>query len=401
MSSLIARNTQRIAFTARTAASCLGRGREAHLTALRDGRSGLAPCDFPGVDFPCFIGRVAGIEDDPFPANLAEFDNRASRLALAALRVDGFEDAVVRARERFGPRRIGVILGTSTSGVERSERAYRDRPGRTGSLGDYSVRHHNDHQAVAAFVQEHLGLDGISYTVSTACSSSAKAILDGVQMIEAGFCDAVVAGGADSLCLTSLYGFEALELVSREPSRPCDAGRDGLSIGEGAAFVLIERDAPTDVPRLAGYGESSDGVHMSTPPKDGAGAALAMAAALDRAGLAPEAIDFVNLHGTATPTNDIAESIAVAGVVGTSVPVASFKGAVGHTLGAAGGLEAVLCLYAMEAGIAPANAGLQRLDPAIRCRVLAATEPSPMRHVMTNAFGFGGSNCTLILSAGG
>ncbi|MEM0923288.1 MAG: beta-ketoacyl synthase N-terminal-like domain-containing protein, partial [Pseudomonadota bacterium] len=274
---------QPIRITALCLASCLGRGRAAHLQALVEGRSGLTPCDWGDLPFDCHIGRVQGLEEDAFPEAHAAYDNRATRLALAALRQDGFLDALGRWRAAQGAGRIGLVIGTSTSGVERLESAYRARPETEPLPAEYSLRHHNDHHAVTAFLHGFLQISGPGHTVSTACSSSAKALIDAVHLIEAGLCDAVVAGGVDSLCLTSLAGFEALELVSRAPCRPCDVSRDGLSIGEGAAFLLIERASAG--PRLAGYGETSDGTNMSTPPEDGRGAAEAMRQALARAGL--------------------------------------------------------------------------------------------------------------------
>jgi len=386
----------RVAITSRAAVTCLGRGRDAHLAALSEGRPGLTRCDFPNTDVPCFIGRVRGIEDDAFPTLLAEYDNRANRLALAALEAEGFAHYVRKACDRWGKGRVGCVFGTSTSGIECLERAYLERTEPRRIAATYSMRHHNDYHAVASFLLEYLGLEGPGYTVSTACSSSAKAIVDGVQLVRAGLCDAVVAGGADSLCLTSLYGFDALELVSRRPCRPYDAARDGLSIGEGAGFILIERDSQG--PRLSGYGETSDAVNMSTPPADGAGAVAAMRIALDRAELEAGEVDFVKLHGTATPANDAAEGAAVAAVLGRSVPAASLKGMIGHTLGAAGAVEAVMCLDAMDGGILPASAGLETPDPAIDINLIRHCVAAEPRHILSNAFGFGGNNCCLVLS---
>lgn len=340
---------------------------------------------------------MPGLEEERLPEELAEWDNRANRISLAALRSDGFESAVASARARFGADRIGLVLGTSTSGVARLEGLWRGRDDGAPLPETYEVRRHNDHHGTALFAQALLGIEGPGWTVSTACSSSAKALVDAVQLVESGLCDAAVAGGVDSLCLISLNGFEALQLVSRAPCRPCDADRDGLSIGEGAAFLLVERGAK-DGPRLSGYGESSDAVSMSTPPEDGAGAAEAMRAALARAGLSAEEIGYVNLHGTATPSNDAAECAAVSAVIGDAIPASSLKGMIGHTLGAAGALEAALCAIALEEGVTPGNAGLGRIDPRIRCNVPREAETAPLRHVMSNAFGFGGNNCALVLS---
>ncbi|MDT8344643.1 MAG: beta-ketoacyl-ACP synthase [Thermohalobaculum sp.] len=384
-----------LAITGSVAVTAVGRGRHAHVDAMRTGRSGLAPCELPGVTIPCAIGAVAALADAPFPAPLAAYDNRATRLALAALAADDFAAHVAAALGRWGRQRVGLVLGTSTSGIERLETVFRAWSGAGPLDPGYSLRHHSDHHAVTAFLMAHLGIAGIGYTISTACSSSAKALIDGAQLIRSGLCDAVLTGGVDSLCLTSLYGFEALELVSRSPCRPFDAARDGLSIGEGAGFILIERAG--DGPRLLGYGETSDAVSMSTPPADGAGAAAAMREALGRAGLLPEEIDFVKLHGTATQINDRAEGEAVASVFAAPPAAASFKGMIGHTLGAAGAVEAVLCLDAMAAGLVPGTAGLAAPDPAIAIAPRRESTPGAIRHVLSNAFGFGGSNCTLVL----
>lgn len=385
-----------IGITARAAVTCVGAGQAAHVSAMRTLASGLAPCDFPGVSVPCYLGRVAGLEDLDFPAPLAEWDNRASRLALAGTLADEFQDAVAAAKSKWGATRLGLVLGTSTSGIERLEDVYRSWSGEGPLERSYSMRHHNDHQAVTSFTAAFLGAEGPAYTISTACSSSAKAIIDAAQMIELGLCDAVIAGGVDSLCLTSVYGFEALELVSREPCRPFDAERDGLSIGEGAGFILLERGA--DGPRVAGFGETSDAVNMSTPPDDGAGAAAAIKLALSRAGVAPGEIGFLKMHGTATPANDSAETAAVNGIFPDTVPAASLKGLVGHTLGAAGIVEAVLALDAMDAGIVPGSAGLGTQACDIGRPIPRATTEAHYTHTLCNAFGFGGSNCALVLS---
>ena len=371
------RNADQIGITGYALASCVGTGRGAHLDAIRSGRSGLTPCAYPDLPFDCYVGHVAGLESMQFPAGISDFDNRANRLALSALQSDGFLEAAGKMRERWGADRCGVILGTSTD--------------------DYVMSHNDNHQAVAAFTQKYLGLSGPSYTISTACSSSAKALIDATQLIEAGFCDAVVVGGVDTLCLISLNGFEAMQLVSREPCRPCDAGRNGLSIGEAAGFLIVERDHAHCI-RLSGMGESSDGVSMSTPPTDGAGAAVAMRAALAGAGIDPGQIGYVNLHGTATPTNDTAECAAVSNVFGSDTPASSLKGMLGHTLGAAGAVEAIMCIIALEENLIPGNTGLGELDPDISCDIVAHTRPAELSHVVSNAFGFGGSNCALLFS---
>jgi 3-oxoacyl-[acyl-carrier-protein] synthase-1 len=389
--------TRDIGITGYSLVTCLGYGVDAHRDAMLDGRSGLSPCTVPGLPFECFVGSVGGLDALSLPDAVADFDNRANRLAFAALEADEFRAAVAGIRERWGAERCGVVIGTSTSGVEKLEQMYRDRDANAPLAASYMMKHHDNHQAIAAFLQTLAGFAGPSYTISTACSSSAKALVDAVQLIQAGYCDAVLTGGADSLCLISLNGFEAMQLIDREPCRPCDANRHGLTIGEGAAFMIVERDAGNGI-RLSGYGESSDGVSMSTPPEDGAGAAMAMRAALDRAGLAPDRIGYVNLHGTATLNNDTAECAAVSSVLGNAVPASSLKGAIGHTLGAAGAIETVMCLIAQENGFVPGCTGLETLDPEIGCDIVRECRPGNLSNVVSNAFGFGGNNCVLVLS---
>ena len=372
--------------------SCLGYGRSEHLTALQDGRSGLTDTHHLDLPFACYVGQVPDLAQVGFPPSFADFDNRTNRLAFAALQTDGFHQAAQDVKQRWGADRCGIVLGTASAGIDALETLYR-----AGQIpADYSTFHHDNHQSVASFVQTYTGFSGPSYVVSTACSSSAKALIDAYQLIEAGLCDAVLTGGVDCLCLTSLNGFEALELVSRRPCRPCDVARDGLSIGEAAALMIVERDAQGQI-RLKGYGETSDGVNMSTPPPDGNGAAMALQQALVRADVAPGDIDYVNLHGTATPVNDSAEARAIEAALYRDVPAASLKGAIGHTLGAAGAAEVVLCLYAMEQGIIPGNTGLDQLDPTLLPNVVADCRFGDLTHVVSNSFGFGGSNCALVL----
>jgi len=382
-----------------TAASALGVGRDAHAQALRDGRSGLVPCRFETVELPTWVGEVASLP--PLPDALARFDSRNHRLAELALQADGFARDVAACIERRGAARIGIVLGTSTSGILSTEQAYRARDPRTGALPaafDYATTHNT--YALAAYVRERLALAGPALVISTACSSSAKVFATAARWIATGLVDAAVVGGVDSLCLTTLHGFHSLQLTAPGPCRPFDARRDGISIGEAAAFALLEADAPPDerVPRLLGYGESSDAHHMSAPHPQGLGAEQAMRAALARAGLAPEAVDYVNLHGTGTPSNDAAESLAVARVVGTGTPCSSTKGATGHTLGAAGALEAAICLLALERGFIPGGP-LEQQDAALAIAYAPRTRAADLRVVLSNSFGFGGSNCALVFGA--
>jgi 3-oxoacyl-[acyl-carrier-protein] synthase-1 len=394
-----------LALTAFTATSCLGRGLDATYATLAAGRSGLAPCTFETVTLATCIGEVPGVDAAPLPAELTEFECRNNRLALLGLRQDGFDEAVRSLAARLGPKRIGVWLGTSTSGILETELAYRERDPHSGALpGHFRYRGAHNTFSVAAFVRRALELEGPAAVISSACSSSAKVFASARRALEAGLVDAAVVGGVDSLCLTTLYGFHSLQLVAPGPCRPFDAERDGLSIGEAAAFALLERpgenlDAAALL--LLGAGESSDAWHMSAPHPEGRGAGAAMHAALEAASLTAGDIDYINFHGTGTPSNDAAEARAVAAVLGTAVPGSSTKGATGHTLGAAGGLEAVICALALRHGLMPGGVNTQAVDPALTVNYLRENRRAPLTRVMSNSFGFGGSNCSLIFGRAG
>jgi 3-oxoacyl-[acyl-carrier-protein] synthase-1 len=386
--------------TAYTLTTCLGLGLEANRKALREERSGLKPCDFESVSLATWIGEVAGVDAVQLPSHLSTFDCRNNRLVQMGLEADGFAQRVREAAERYGVDRVGVFLGTSTAGILQAELAYRRRDADTGALpADFDYGGTHNAFSLVAFARAYLGLEGIAMAISTACSSSAKVFAAAARQIELGTIDAAVVGGVDTLCLTTLYGFASLQLTSALPCRPYDPQRDGLSIGEGAGFALLERTegaAPGAI-LLLGAGESSDAHHMSAPHPEGLGAQMAMAAALKSAGLVADDIHYINLHGTATPANDAAEGLAVGAVFGDRVRCNSTKGATGHTLGAAGAIEAVVCAMALEDGCAPGSPGTQSIDPALSLRYLQHTEAFPLRRALSNSFGFGGSNCSLIL----
>lgn len=389
-----------LAVTHHTAVTALGHGLQAQAQALAEGRTGLRHEDFETAALGAWIGRVDGIESLDWPAHLADFDCRNNRLADLGLRADGFADAVQTARDRHGPQRVGVFLGTSTSGILQTELAYRRRDPATGALPPdlHYAETHNTY-SVASYLRARLGLRGPAVVASTACSSSAKVFGQAARLIELGLIDAAVVGGVDSLCLTTLYGFASLELVSRDICRPWDAQRKGLSIGEAAAFALLERDATAPRAWLLGCGESSDGHHMSSPHPEGLGAALAMRGALQQAGRRADEVGYLNLHGTGTPGNDAAEDRGVCAVFGTGTPCSSTKGYTGHTLGAAGGVEAVFSMLALEQGHLPAGLHVQQVDPALQSRYLLQSLQQRVGLVASNSFGFGGSNCCLLFGA--
>ena len=382
--------------------NCLGAGSRAVADAIRDRRSGLTPCDFETVALDTYIGRVPGLEEARVRPDLGAYDCRNNRLAQLGLELDGFAGAVAEARDRYGAGRVGVFVGTSTSGILEAELAYRRRDPQSGALppGFHYAETQNTF-SLADFVRRYLALEGPACVVSSACSSTAKVFGNAARMIATGVCDAAVVGGVDTLCLTTLYGFHSLELTSRGPCRPFDAERDGISIGEGAGFALLERmpAATGAAVALLGIGESSDAYHMSTPHPEGLGAKLAMERALASAGLRPSDIDYVNLHGTGTRTNDAAEDRAVSDLFDAVTPCSSTKGATGHLLGAAGITEAIICILAIGRDLLPGSANTRSVDPALKCNYLVANREARVRRALNNSFGFGGSNCSLVLGA--
>ena len=386
-----------IALSSYTMTSCLGAGLAATRRAMREGVSGLAPLDFETVKLDTFVGEIDGVDDVRIPASLAGFDCRNNRAAELGLSNDGFIDAVSEAARRRGAARIGVFIGTSTAGILQTELAYRRRDSSDGSLpADFDYRRTHNTFSPAEYVRERLGLKGPCAAISTACSSSAKAFASAARLMDAGVIDAAVVGGVDTLCLTTLYGFNSLELLSAEPCRPYDEHRAGISIGEAATFFLLERNADAQV-ELLGTGESSDAHHMSSPHPEGLGAQRAMRTALESAGLDAGAIDYVNLHGTGTHNNDSAEDRAIVAIFGQRVPVNSTKGMTGHTLGAAGAVEAALSAIAIEEGLIPGSPGTRTIDPALHARYECRARPAKVDRILSNSFGFGGSNCSLVL----
>jgi 3-oxoacyl-[acyl-carrier-protein] synthase I len=383
--------------TASTIVSAMGRGMSETLVALKARRTGLRPCDF-GQTTSGHIGRVDGLEEHRLPAPLRKFDCRNNRLADVALRTDGFAEAVDAARARYGAERIAVVLGTSTSGVLSCENAYAQRDDNGALPDDFDYEHTHDISSLARFVRTALELRGPALVVSTACASSSKSLIDAYHLIASGICDAAIVGGVDSLCGMTLQGFAALDLISSTPCNPCDEMRGGISIGEAAGFALLQRSSHGEASfSLLGYGATSDGYHMSSPHPGGAGAIGAMREALTSAGLTPDRIDYINLHGTGTRANDAMEDLAVSEVFGTYTPCSSTKGWSGHTLGASGILELAVARLCIENGFVPGCLAVTNVDPSFRSQVLTENSERPVRRVMSNSFGFGGINCSLIV----
>ncbi|MEO6798333.1 MAG: beta-ketoacyl-[acyl-carrier-protein] synthase family protein [Rhodanobacter sp.] len=391
-----------LAVTAYTATSALGHGLAAQLDALAHGRSGLRLNDFSSADLACWIGRVDGVEDAAVPAALADWDCRNNRLAWLGLQQDGFVEKVRVARTRYGANRIALLLGTSTASIGTTEEAYR-RLDADGGFADDMLRPavHAPH-SLGAFTAAALELTGPCLTVSTACSSSAKVFASAERLIRLGVVDAAVVGGVDTLCDSVLFGFNALELVSAAPCRPFDAERDGISIGEAAGFALLERmEVAPDAPRLVGYGEASDAHHMSTPHPEGLGAELALKDALSRAALDASRVDYINLHGTASRKNDEVEAALVNRSFPATTRASSTKGYTGHTLGAAGIVEAVVALLAIEHGVVPGNLGGDSPDPDCGESFAWRSEQRRIDVALSNSFGFGGNNACLAFARAG
>jgi 3-oxoacyl-[acyl-carrier-protein] synthase I len=386
-----------------TATSCLGRGNASTWSALQARRGGLAPCAFMSLGLPTYVGQVAGIDDEPVRADLREYDCRNNRLAQIALRQDGFESAVQRAIDRHGADRVGLFLASSTSGLLQTELAYRQRTGSEAALpADFVYEATHNMYSLGGFVRAYFGLQGPASVLSAACASSAKVFASAARAIASGLVDAALVGGVDTLCLTTLYGFGSLQLLSSQPCRPFDVDRDGISIGEAAAFALLQRPGasatgdPPPAGYLAGYGESSDAYHMSSPHPEGAGAEQAMRRALASAGLEARQVDYINLHGTATPANDRAEGRAVHALFGAGTKCSSTKGVTGHTLGAAGITEAAISLLSLEQGFLPGSPTTREVDPETQCDFALRGEARALRRVLSNSFGFGGNNCALV-----
>jgi 3-oxoacyl-[acyl-carrier-protein] synthase-1 len=341
------------------------------------------------------VGRVGGALPD-IPTRLRHHASRNNRLLLAALAQ--IEPTIDRALTRFGRDRVGVVLGTSTSGIAEGEAAIAHHRA-TGELpAEYSYCQ-QEIGAPAVFLARHLDLGGPAYTVSTACTSSAKAFASARNLLRYGLCDAVIVGGVDSLCRLTLNGFSALESITPTLTNPLSRNRCGINIGEGAALFLLSREE--SAVELLGIGESSDAYHMSAPHPEGLGAEAAMRAALADADLAPAEIDYVNLHGTATPKNDEMESRAVARVFCDGVPASGTKPLTGHMLGAAGATELALCWLALHDGRLPphvwdglADAELPHLDLVTGERRFAR---ATRRACLSNSFAFGGSNASLLI----
>jgi 3-oxoacyl-[acyl-carrier-protein] synthase-1 len=377
--------------TAYAAVNALGTSTRKVIAALDAGCSGLRACP---LDVP-FVAPT-GVMADPLPAlsaRLADHDSRTARLAVAGL-VE-ILPAVARAVARRGAGRVALVVGTTTAGLGRTEQAYGIFR-RTGALpDDYDVHRQHSFGSLIEAVRVTAGIGGPAYVVSTACSASAKAIASAQRLLDNDVADAVIVGGVDGLCQITLRGFHSLDILSDETCRPFSTARKGINLGEGAAYLLLERDGDAAT-ALLGSGESSDAYHMTAPHPEGQGARTAMASALAQAGLLPTEIDHINAHSPGTRQNDLSEGKAITSLFGGDVPVASTKGYTGHLLGAGGVTEAIFAIVAVEQGWIPASLGADPVDAALGLNVPTRKMERRCRAVLSNSFAFGGNNVSVI-----
>jgi len=389
-----------VTITAHTLTTAAGCGNTASFEAIRSNTSGLRPNDFEDSRLDTWIGRVAAADVYEWPDTELGWRSRNNALAAIGLQQDGFLSRVKETVEKFGSTRVGVVIGTSTSSIGRTEHGYRELKEDRMLPEFHQPLVHNPHSPTA-FVAGYCDIDGPQMTISTACSSSAKVFATAARWLQAGVVDAVLVGGVDSLCLSVLHGFHALELVSEHPCRPFDANRDGINLGEAAGFaILTSTQKPVaDAIVLSGFGESSDAWHMSHPHPEGAGAETAMRDALSCARLQANDIDYINFHGTASRANDTIEANVVARLFSPAhTRGSSTKGWTGHTLGAAGIVEVLITIEALNSQYLPGTRNLTNQDPKIAFPIQCEGESIEITHVMSNSFGFGGNNCVVICS---
>lgn len=372
----------------------LGDGVGTIADALIQGRRGLSVSDVftPGRPLP--LGQVTSplSDDSTWPVHHRSRNNRLLHSALVKL-----GDALNTVLSRYPRSRIGIVIGTSTSGIGDTEQALAIA-GRNDPLPASFRYAQQELGAPALFVAEQLGITGPAYSLSTACSSSARALASARRLLRSGECDAVIAGGADTLCQLTVHGFASLEAVSDHPCLPFSANRDGINLGEAAALFVITRDEGGI--QLAGTGESADAYHVSAPRPDGSGAFAAMQAAIEQAGRTPHDIDYLNLHGTGTSHNDAMEAKAVTDLFGEALPLcSSTKALTGHTLGAAGALEAAFCWLALKRGFYPRHVHDGQYDTTLPWLPLTTTDDHRKPRVaLSNSFAFGGNNASLLLA---
>ena len=380
--------------------SAAGGNIDALRQALASQTSGLRANDFPRSDLSTWIGRVSDVDT----VDLGEWQSRNNALAYLGLQQGSILNNIEKLKSQFSSQRIGLVMGSSTSSIDRTETAYTDLD-EAGLLKPrfQQEKVHNPH-APSLYVAHVTGIKGPALTINTACSSSAKVFATGARWLKTGIVDAVLVGGVDTLCLSVLHGFDSLQLVSENPCRPFDQDRDGINLGEAAGYAILMRKSEalqsTGI-KLLGYGESSDAYHMSHPHPDGLGAKLSMEHALEMAAIEPAAVDYINLHGTSSLANDTIEGQLISHLFPKSTRCSSTKAWMGHTLGAAGITEAIIALDTIKTGLIPGSMNLNKLDDDIDITIQSENVQQTVDIAMTNSFGFGGNNCSLIFGKEG
>ncbi|MBX3025155.1 beta-ketoacyl-[acyl-carrier-protein] synthase family protein [bacterium] len=396
----------RVAITGIGSINALGVGVEAFASGLREGRCGIGALTrfaAAGYRTACAAEAPPPPLPEAIPSGAARRLSHTARLAVVAAaeawRGSGLDDG----------RTCGVVLGTTTGGLAGGEESYRIEGAGTGARAPLRDWLETPIAVATDAVAALIGSRGPRVTVSTACSSGANALGIAADWIRGGQATAVLCGGAESLCRMTYSGFNVLQALDRVPCRPFDRARAGLTLGEGAALFVLEaweaaarRGAPI-LGELLGYGVSADAHHLTQPRPDGAGAILAMRRALADAGVDADRIDYVNAHGTGTPLNDAVETRAIKAVLGPrayAVPVSSTKSQVGHCLAAAGAIEALAALLALRGGFLPPTVSLREPDPECDLDyVPARSRPAALRTVLSNSYGFGGNNTSVVLGA--
>jgi 3-oxoacyl-[acyl-carrier-protein] synthase-1 len=390
--------TDRHIITGVALANCLGTDNRTVFERAFSGADALSPgnafCDLP---FATMLGILPSPEVED-----RLLDCVLTRLAGAALAsVRQLQPAVRAAVDRWGARRVAYVFASSTGGLEETERWLAPDPRLLAAGVRYSYADHGI-DATSAAIAHRLGVEGVCMAFSTACSSSFKALAAAIRLIDRGLADAAVVGSADSLCRTTIFGFHSLGLTAPTATQPFARDRCGITLGEGSAFVLIERDVdatrPHALARVAGIGAASDAFHHTTPHPEGIGGQLCMRQALDRAGMTPNEIDCVSAHGTGTPLNDAAEAFAVNRVFERRVPITAIKSLTGHTLGSAGLTALVLAVESLRRQEIPATLRCTPVDDSLGVTVVDRPTPVRLQHVLVNAFGFGASNASVVVS---
>ena len=390
--------TSGLAITGAALANCLGTTSRAVFDRAFAGVDGFAPASaYAELPFATVLGVMPAC-DAPDEDRAVCPPTRLASVALASARQ--VRPAARAAVARWGAHRVAYVFASSTGGLEETERALAPDP-RLPAHDPYRYANHAI-DATSVAIAQYLGVEGIRLALSTACSSSFKALASAARLIDQGLADAAVVGSGDSLCRTTVYGFHSLGLTAPTATAPFSEARCGITLGEGSAYVVIERDVaatrPHALARLAGIGAASDAFHHTSPHPEGIGGQLSMRQALDRAGLTPNEIDAISAHGTGTRLNDASEAVAVTRVFERRVPITATKSLTGHTLGSAGLTALVLAIESLRRQALPPTLRVAPIDGSLGVDVVDRLTPARLAHVLINAFGFGGSNASVVIS---